>query len=133
MDEQTMSTQELKEKREHEIYVELGKLEFDDPKRKPLLDEADKFSKILRTDSIVEQQRINSNIKNELDERKVELAIERAKIDKQRVRVEYVKAGLYTAGAFVMGFSSHFIDEWFSPDRTLGKLKDDFLKLIIRK
>lgn len=133
MDEETMSSQDLLDKRIHEGYLELGKLNMDDPKRKPIVDEIEKLTKVQRSDAIVQQQKINANVKNELDDRKVQIAVERAKLDKQRIRVEYVKAGLFTAASFMMGFSSHFIDEWFAPDRSLGKMKEEFLKLVIRK
>ena len=132
-EEKTMSSQDLLDKRIHENYVELGKLKSDDPKRRPIVDEIEKLTKVQRSDAIVQQQKINANVKNALDDRKVQIAIERAKLDKQRIRVEYVKMGLFTSASFLMGFSSHFIDEWFSPDRTLGKAKEEFLKLIIRK
>lgn len=133
MDEKTMSVQELRDKCEKEAYLELGKIGFDDDNRKPLLNEVETYAKIRRTDEIVEQQRINANIKNELDARKVAIAEERAQLEKQKIRVEYVKAGLFTTASFLMGFGSHFIDEWFAPDRTLGRAKETFLNLIIKK
>ena len=55
-EEKTMSSQDLLDKRIHENYVELGKLKSDDPKRRPIVDEIEKLTKVQRSDAIVQQQ-----------------------------------------------------------------------------
>lgn len=133
MDEEVLSTASLIEQCENNAYKRLADPNLSEAKRVEAVKEAETLSKIRRTDAIVAQQCINANFKNENDSLKVRIAEQRVALDKARLRVDCVKAGLYTFAGFGAGLSSYFLDEWFSKNQTLHKLKDKFIEMIIKK
>ena len=133
MDEEMMSTMELLEKREQEIYVELGKLEPTDPNYGKVLEAAKKYSEIRNTYETAEQTRLNNYAKNEVEMAKVDVEAKKAANDKRRTWVDFAKAGMFLIGGFASGFSGYMMDTWFQKDKALGRLQDRIHDQILRK
>ena len=133
MEEERMSTMELLEKREQEVYVELGKLEPTDPNYGKVLEAAKKYSEIRNTYETAEQTRLNNSAKNEAEMAKVEVESKKAANDKRRTWVDLAKAGLFLVGGFVSGFSGYMMDTWFQKDKAMGRLQDRIHDQILKK
>ena len=133
MDEEKMSTSELLERREQEAYVELGKLNYDDPNRKKILDEAEAYSRIRNAYDSAEQKRLDAYAKNEIEEHK--LAVEEAKVgnDKRKTWVDFAKEVLFLVGGFCSGVSGYMLDTWFQKDTRMQRFSEKVHDALLRK
>ena len=133
MDEEIMSTNELMEKREKEVYVELGKLNHDDPNRKKLLDEAETYFRIRNGYDSAEQKRLDAYAKNEIEERKIQVEEAKVQNDKRRTWVDFAKAGLFLIGGFCSGVSGYMLDTWFQKDTRMQRFSEKVHDALLRK
>lgn len=133
MSEEEMSTMELLEKREHEVYEELGKRNYGDPERGKLLSEAKMYSEIRNATDQTEQTRLNNNAKNDLEERKLDIESEKVKNEQRRTRADLVKAGIFLLGGVSSTFLSYTMEEWFQKFQPLQRFGDKLHDLITRK
>ena len=79
-----MSISELRETRVKAAYLELGRMNYDDPNRKKVLDEIEVYSRVDNAYEQTEQKRLDNYVKNELEERRIRVEETKAKNDKQR-------------------------------------------------
>jgi len=132
MEEKEMSTMELLEKREHEAYEELGKLNYGDENRGKVLNELKTLASIRNDYDQTELSRLNNIAKNDIEDRKLDVESEKIKNDKRRMWSEVGKAVLYFVGGFGSMFSSYMMSEWFQRDTQLHrfgeKLHDQITK-----
>lgn len=128
-----MSTMELLEQREHEVYEELGRLNFGDPERGKLLNEAKMYSDIRNAADQTEMTRLNNNAKNDIEERKLDIEAEKAKNDRRRMRTELAKAGIFMLGGLSSSFLSYGMDEWFQKYQPLQRFSEKLHDFIVRK
>lgn len=133
MEEEMMSTQELLEKREQEVYIELGKLEPTDPNYGKVLEAAKKYSEIRNTYETAEQTRLNNYAKNEVEMAKVDVEAKKAANDKRRTWVDLAKAGLFLIGGFASGFSGYMLDTWFQKDTRMQRFSEKVHDQIMKK
>ena len=77
-EEKDMSLQDLLEKREKEVYLELGKVGMNDEKRRQLMSEAKTFAEIRNANDQAENTRLNNNARNDIEEQKI--GVDAAKI-----------------------------------------------------
>ena len=112
-------------KRVDEIAEELGKLPFDDPKRKDLVEELSAISKIVLEAEKRDAERINSYRQNDINEDRLRIDQERIKADKANSRRDLIgrigSAILSILGSIGLAMVS-FKGEWLHDllkDRTI--------------
>lgn len=132
-EEKTMSISELRETRVKAAYLELGRMNYDDPNRKKVLDEIEVYSRVDNAYEQTEQKRLDNYVKNELEERRIRVEEAKVKNDKQRNGTDVFKAILFCVGGFLSGFSGYMFDTWFQKDKTMGRLQDKLQDLIVKK
>ena len=110
-DEETMSLEELRDVREKECLIELGKMKFDDSNRTKVLNEWEKYAEARNNDAKADQARLDANAKNELDEAR--LAIEQAKVKAENKRFWADIAKIFAAAGITAGgnFMCYHMDE----------------------
>lgn len=127
------STMDLLEETERAAYEELKKLNFDDPNRKNVLNEAKTCAELRMTYEQNENTRLNNNAKNDLDEQRLVIEAEKVKNDKNRVRVDFTKGMLYFVGGIFSGFSSYMMSDWFQDYKPLTRFSEKMHDLLVRK
>lgn len=133
MPTEELSTMELLEQREKEVYEELGRLDMNDPKRGPLLNEAKTLAGIRVAYEETEQTRLNNNAKNDIEEEKLVIESEKLKNDKARMKLDFGKAAMYLFGGFASGLSSYMLEGWFQEYKPLKRFQERVHDLVIRK
>lgn len=133
MEDENKTTWELMEEREKEIYVELGKLKFDDPKRQKLMAEAKSLADIKNAYETTENNRLNNNARNDIEEQK--LVIEEAKLrnDKRRIGVDIARIIVYTIAGFGLNVASYTMDSWFQKDSRMQKFAERVHDMLTKK
>lgn len=120
---------ELYEEREHEILEELGKMTPTDPNRKPLIQELNTIAGIRVNYDQTEQTRLNNNARNDIDEQKLIVELEKVKNDKRKNIALWIQAIFSGAlGVYAVNKSYH-MDEKGYPYKDM---KQSGLKLIER-
>ena len=133
MDEELMSTSELMEKRERELYLELGKCNFDDAKRQKLIQEAKTLADIKNAYDSTENARLNNNAKNSIEEEKLVIEAGRLKNEKRRNIVEVVKIGLYVVAGVGINLGSYMLDPWFQKDNRMQRFGERLHDMLTKK
>ncbi len=118
---------ELYEKREHELLEELGKLQPNDPNRKPIVQELNTIASIKATYNQNELTRLNNNARNDIEEQKLIIEQEKIRNDKRRTIAMWVQA-IFSGGLGLYAVNkSYHMDEHGYPYKDL---KQKGLKLI---
>lgn len=130
MDEELKSTSELMDARERELYLELGKLEFDDPKRQKLINEAKTIADIKNAYDSTENARLNNNAKTSIEEEKLVIEAGRLKNEKRRNVVEVVKIGLYVVAGIGINIGSYMLDPFFQKDNRMQRFGEHVHELL---
>ena len=133
MDDELRTTSELMDAREKELYLELGKLEFDDPKRQKLIQEAKTIADIKNAYESTENARLNNNAKNSIEEEKLVIEAGRLKNERRRNVVEIVKIGLYVVAGVGINFASYALDPWLQRDNRMQRFGERVHDLLTRK
>jgi len=130
-DEEMMGLEELRDLREKEALIELGKLKYDDGNRQKVFNEWKGIAEVRNNDMKVEQARLDSNTKNELDEER--LAIDKAKVKAENKRFVADLLKIVAAVGIGIGgnYMSYRMDEVHNAYKDLKmearNLKDKFL------
>ena len=123
-EESKMSTEELLEKREKEVYLELGKIGFDDENRKQLMNEAKIFAEIRNANDQAENTRLNNNARNDIEEQKLVTEQERLKAEKARIAVDVGKIIAGVLGGIGMTVMSYNMDTLYTKDNRMQKFAE---------
>lgn len=132
-EEEQMSTQELLETREKEVYLALGKVGFDDPKRQKLMNEAKTFSEIRIANEQSENNRLNNNARNDIEEQKLVIENERIKVDKRRTAVDIAKIVVYTVAGIAINITSYMMDPWFQKDSRMQRFGERIHDMLTKR
>lgn len=124
MDTENMSTMELLEANEHNIYAELQRTPYNDPNRGKLLDEAELYYKVRNGYEQTEQNRLNNYVKNEIEDRKADAELKKAKNDRFRAKLGFGQALLFFFGGTISGVLGYGLDTWYQKDRRLQKWQE---------
>lgn len=118
---ENMSTMELLETVENNIYSEINRRGFDDPKRKDLFEEAKACYTIRNGYEQTEQNRLSNYSKNETEARRVD-------VEEKKVKTDATKAGLSLFGTIFVaalgtftGWSGYMMSSWLQKDNMLSK------------
>ena len=133
MESSEMTTMELIEAVEHDAYAELRRREYGDPERGKILGEAETCFKIRNGYEQTEQNRLNNYTKNEIEDRKVDVEMKKAKNDGRRIVVEVFKFIGFTVVGVLSGFAGYALDTWYQQDKRLSKFQDKCHDLSMRK
>ena len=128
-----MSTMDLIEANEKALYEHLGRVNYDDASRGKLLEEAKVYAGIRKTYGELEQTKLDSESKNQLDVRRMIIEEEKVKNEKKRIGVDVGKAALYFFGGMFSGFSSYMLDTWFQEYKPLKRLQEKAHDALIKK
>lgn len=120
-EEKDMSLQDLLEKREKEVYLELGKVGMNDEKRRQLMSEAKTFAEIRNANDQAENTRLNNNARNDIEEQKLLVEQERCKVEKQKIGVDAAKIFVGVLSGLGMTMLSYNMDTLFTKDNKMQK------------
>lgn len=132
-EESKMSTEELLEKREKEVYLELGKIGFDDEKRKQLMNEAKTFAEIRNANDQAENTRLNNNARNDIEEQKLVTEQERLKTEKAKIAVDVGKIVAGVLGGIGMTVMSYNMDTLYTKDNRVQKFAERIHEWLIMR
>lgn len=130
-DDEMMSLEDLRDAREREALVELGKMSFDDANRQKVLNEWRAYAETRNADEKAEQARLDSNAKNEIDEERLAIEKSKVKADNKRFLTDMLK--IFAAISIGIGgnYMSYRMDEVHNAYKDLKRealnLKDKFL------
>lgn len=123
-EEKDMSTQDLLEKREREVYLELGRAGFDSEKRKQLMNEAKTFAEIRNANDQAENARFNNNARNDIEEQKLFVEQQRLKNDRQRISVDVAKIIVGVLSGIGMTVMSYNMDTLYTKDNRVQRFAE---------
>lgn len=126
-------TMELLDECERSVYEELLKLDVTDPNYEKVQKSAKTFADIKVNYAETEQNRLNSYAKNEQDDRRLVIEEKKVQVDKSRVRMDGVKAGLYFFGGIATGLGGFFLEPIFQKSKTLEKFSEKLIELNSRR
>ena len=129
MDEEKLMTNgELILRRIHELCEELGRLKPDDPKRKEINDEIKKLADSFKVLDEVEQNKVVSLAKLEIEQDKVNVDAKRNKIERGKMWMGAFLSILYLFGGCGAQFISYILDEVYVKNNSVKKFGDDVVK-----
>lgn len=130
-DEEMMGLEELRDLREKEALIELGKLKYDDANRQKVFNEWKGIAEVRNNDMKVEQARLDSNTKNELDEERLAIDKAKAKAENKRFVADLLKIAAAVGIGIGGNYMSYRMDEMHNAYKDLKmearNLKDKFL------
>lgn len=130
-DEEMLGLEELRDLREKEALIELGKLKYDDANRQKVFNEWKGIAEVRNNDIKVEQARLDSNTKNELDEERLAIDKAKAKAENKRFVADLLKIAAAVGIGIGGNYMSYRMDEVHNAYKDLKmearNLKDKFL------
>ena len=120
-EEKDMSLQDLLEKREKEVYLELGKVGMNDEKRRQLMSEAKTFAEIRNANDQAENTRLSNYAKNEIEEQKLLVEQERCKVEKRKIGMDAAKIFVGVLSGLGGAMLSYNMDTLFTKDNRMQK------------
>lgn len=134
MDEnELLTTRELMESVEKEVYIELKKLPLDDPKREKLLKEAKQHSDIRLAEDEAEQSRLQDHARNDIEEARLLIDQQKVENDKARNRIDIGKIIIYLLAGIGVNLASYLLDPWFQKDNRMQKFGEKIHDFLVRR
>ena len=127
----TENTRELIETRLKEACVELGKMEPHDPKRKEVLAEIDTLNKSLMSYDQTENDRLATNAKNDLDQQRINVEIEKVRNDGRKIKLGWGQVIIGVLAGLGINTWSYLMAEYAQPDKPMQKFGEkmyEFMK-----
>lgn len=123
-------------KRADELLVELGKTQMGTPAYRSISEDLERVYKMIADLEKREQDRLNSNARNEIEEVKVQLEEKELEVKKHAQNVSLFQAGIYSLTTVGLGVYSYVANKTGMADKTLketGQKMLDMVRGLIRR
>ena len=101
--DETEDVIELNEARLRQLYADLARYEPTDPNYKKIADNIEVLSRVLDSHQQVELKRIDNNMKNDIEEQKLVIEMEKVEADKARSRGDWFWKFMYGGIIYLYG------------------------------
>lgn len=133
VDEENMSIEELRDLREREIYLQMGKLKYDDPLNDKLANRAKVISDIRCSENSTDNNRLNNNARNDVEEQKLLIEERRLRAEKWKALIEFGKITGYGILGYFCIRRSYTMSEISAPFRDMKKFGEDLIEKIYKR
>ena len=123
---------DLIEARQKEYLEELGKLNPTDPKSSEVVKNFVALSGVADDYEQRDQKRLEGNAKNDIEEQKLIIEMQRINNDKIRARLDFAGRLMFFVGSMGMGFFAYDQEKLRIAAKPFVKVKDDLMRFVCR-
>lgn len=117
-------------KRADELLVELGKTQMGSPAYKSISEDLERVYKMIADLEKRDQDRLNSNARNEIEELKVGIEERELEVRRHAQNVSLIQAGIYSLTTVGLGVYSYMANKTGMADRTLKDTAQKMLDMV---
>lgn len=117
-------------KRADELLVELGKTQMGTPAYKSISEDLERVYKMIADLEKRDQDRLNSNARNEIEELKVGIEERELEVRRHAQNVSLIQAGIYSLTTVGLGVYSYMANKTGMADRTLKDTASKMLDMV---
>lgn len=117
-------------KRADELLVELGKTQMGTPAYKSISEDLERVYKMIADLEKRDQDRLNSNARNEIEELKVGIEERELEVRRHAQNVSLIQAGIYSLTTVGLGVYSYMANKTGMADRTLKDTAQKMLDMV---